>query len=47
MTESMERAGVSRRGFLGGVGITAGFDTEVGLTHDTTTSRAGSAPKVR
>ena len=27
--------------------ITAGFDTEVGLTHDTTTSRAGSAPKVR
>ena len=24
MTESMERAGVSRRGFLGGVGVTAG-----------------------
>ena len=27
--------------------ITAGLDTEVGVTHDTTTSRAGSAPKVR
>ena len=24
MTESMERTGVSRRGFLGGVGVTAG-----------------------
>src|SRR5580692_3159866 len=27
--------------------ITFGFDTEVGVTHDTTTSRVGSSPKVR
>jgi len=27
--------------------ITAGFDTEVGVTHDTATSRAVSSPKVR
>src|ERR1700722_8410289 len=26
---------------------TAGLATEVGVTHDTTTSRAGSSPKVR
>jgi hypothetical protein len=27
--------------------ITFGFDTEVGVTHETTTSLAGSSPKVR